>query len=171
MSRQPSQPLQPLLWLGLPMLGCMVGAMLLGAPLRVYGLTLPEPVLPMVPAFAWAVIRPSLMGPFALLLLGLFDDLFWGGPLGLWPASLLMAYFVILICRNLIMGQSGAVLWGWYAAASFVAFGAAYLFSLFDAGVVPNLTATIMQFAVTAALYPLAHQLIDRFEDADVRFR
>jgi rod shape-determining protein MreD len=170
-SRGQSQPLQPWVWLGVPMLACIAATLFLAAPLKIYGVNLPEPVFAMVPAFAWAVIRPSLMGPFALLLLGLFDDLFWGGPLGLWPASLLMAYFGILICRNLIMGQSAAVLWGWYAAAAFITFACAYLFSLFDAGVAPNLTATLLQFAVTAALYPLANRLIDRFEDADVRFR
>jgi rod shape-determining protein MreD len=150
---------------------CVAATMLLAAPLRVAGLDLPEPVFAMAPAFAWAVIRPSLMGPFALLLLGLFDDLFWGGPLGLWAVSLLIAYFGALAARSLIMGQSVRVLWGWYAAATFIAFGCAYLFTLFVAGITPNLTATLLQFGVTAALYPLAHRLIDRFEDADVRFR
>jgi len=153
------------------MLACVVATLLLAVPLKIYGITLPEPVFAMVPAFAWAVIRPSLLGPFALLLLGLFNDLFWGGPLGLWASSLLLGYFGALIARSLIMGQSAPVLWGWYAFLTFLAFAAAYLFSLFDSGVVPNLTATLLQFAVTAALYPLAHRLIDRFEDADIRFR
>jgi rod shape-determining protein MreD len=35
----------------------------------------------------------------------------------------------------------------------------------------PNLIAVGWQFLVTAALYPFAHILIERYEDADVRFR
>ncbi len=153
------------------MLLSIVATLLLATPLRVFGLALPEPVFPMVLAFSWAVIRPSVLGPFCLLLVGLFQDLFWGGPLGLWPLSLLIAYFVALITRNLMVGQSGAVLWGWYAALTVLAIGCAYVFSLLGSGVAPSLTATGLEVLVTAALYPVAHQLIDRFEDADVRFR
>jgi len=169
--RQTTQPLQPLIWLGAPMLLCIVGSMLLAAPLRIFGLGLPEPVLPMVLAFSWAVIRPSVLGPFALLLTGLFIDLFWGAPLGLWALSLLVAYFAALLSRSLMVGQSGRVLWGWYAALCLLAFGCAYLFTTAEGGVPPNLGATASQLLITAALYPLAHRLIDRFEDADIRFR
>jgi rod shape-determining protein MreD len=170
-SRQPSQPLQPLFWLGLPMLLSIVATLLLATPIRVFGLALPEPVFPMVLAFSWAVIRPSVLGPFALLLIGLFQDLFWGGPLGLWPLSLLIAYFIALLTRNLMVGQSGSVLWGWYAALTVLAIGCAYIFTLLGSGVVPSVMSTGLQMLATALLYPVAHQLIDRFEDADVRFR
>jgi rod shape-determining protein MreD len=163
--------LQPLEWLGLPLLVCVAATILLAVPFRLFGASLPEPVFAMVLAFAWAVIRPSVLGPFALLALGLFLDLFWGAPLGLWTLSLLAAYFMALMARNLMAGQSGAVLWGWYVGANLVAFGFAYVFTTLEAGLPPSLTATGLQLLVTALLYPLAHRLIDRFEDADVRFR
>src|SRR5665647_2576680 len=120
------------------MLVSIVATLMLAAPIRVFGISLPEPVFPMVLAFSWAVIRPSVLGPFALLLIGLFQDLFWGGPLGLWPLSLLIAYFIALLTRNLMVGQSGSVLWGWYAALTVVAMGCAYLFSVLGSGVVPS---------------------------------
>jgi rod shape-determining protein MreD len=153
------------------MLLCMGAVVLLGIPVRILGFGLPEPVLPMVLAFAWAVIRPSVLGPFALLLIGLFVDLYWGAPVGLWTLSLLLAYFVALLARNLMVGQSGAVLWGWYAALTTLAFGFAYLLTASRGATPPNLGAVALQLVVTAALYPLAHRLIDRFEDADIRFR
>ncbi len=49
-------------------------------------LQLPEPVFPMAPAFAWAMIRPSVLAPLVLLVMGLFLDLLWGGPIGLWAS-------------------------------------------------------------------------------------
>lgn len=171
MSRKPSQPLQPFSWLGAPMVLCVLVTLVFAAPLRVYSLALPEPLFPMVLAFAWAVIRPSVIAPFAILGVGLFNDLFWGGPLGLWALSLLLAYLLALSTRSLMVGQSGRVLWGWYAAMSLLAFGFAYVFTLLGSRVVPNLAAAGLQFLVTICLYPAAHLLIDRFEDADVRFR
>jgi rod shape-determining protein MreD len=153
------------------MLMSALATMALAIPLRMFGLGLPEPVFPMVLAFAWAVIRPSVLGPFALLAIGLFNDLFWDCPLGLWPVSLLVAYFVVLLSRSLMAGQSNRVMWGWYIAVSLLSFGSAYGFTVAISGVTPNLLATGLQFVVTIALYPLAHWLIDQFEDADVRFR
>jgi rod shape-determining protein MreD len=166
-----SKPLQPLLWIGLPMLLSIAATVLLAAPLRVFGFGLPEPFFPMVLAFAWAVIRPSVLGPFALLLIGLFNDFFWGGPIGMWPFALLTAYFGALLARSLMVGQSGRVLWGWYAALTVLAFACADGVIMLTAGVFPDPASTAMQLLVTVALYPLANRLIERFEDADVRFR
>src|ERR1700761_6484160 len=86
-----------------------------GSPLRAISLKLPEPVFPMVLAFAWAVIRPSVLAPFAILIVGLFLDIFWGGPLGLWALCLLIAYGMALAGRSMMAGQNRIILWAWYA--------------------------------------------------------
>src|SRR5690606_27819707 len=92
--------LEPLRWLGGPFMACIVATLVLAVPLRLFGFRLPEPVFAFIPAFAWAVIRPSVLGPLLLLLLGLFLDLFWGGSLGLWAVSLVAAYGLTLITRS-----------------------------------------------------------------------
>ncbi len=171
MSRQPSQTLQPWAWIGAPLLACLAATLVLATPLRVFGLRLPEPVFPLVLAFAWPVIRPSLLGPFALLAAGLLLDLFWGTPLGLWALSLLLVYGGAQLARSLMTGRSAPVLAVWYLALSALAFSAAYLFVTLRAHVTPNVTGSLFQFAVTLALFPFARALIDRFEDADIRFR
>ena len=117
------------------------------------------------------MIRPSLLPPFVLLLLGLYLDLFYGGALGLWPTCLLLAYGFVLMTRPMMTGQSRAMMWLWYATSCLLAFLAAYLLAMLDALVTPNLLATFWQWLATALLYPFAHRLIERFEDADVRFR
>lgn len=167
----PSQPLSALAWIGVPALICLAATIALGVPFRAFGLALPEPVFPMALAFAWPVIRPSLLAPLVLLLLGLFLDLYWATPKGLWALSLLIAYGSLLLARSLLIGQAAATLAGWYVAATALAFGAAYLFTTVDSGVAPSLTATGLQLAVTVVLFPLAYRLVRRFEDADVRFR
>lgn len=171
MSYSSAQPLTPWRWLGAPMAQCVVATLLLALPFRLFGLRLPEPVIPLMVTFAWAVIRPSILAPVAVLLLGLFLDMLWGSPLGLWAVSLLTAYGVVLASRNMMAGQSQPMMWAWYAVVCLVAMSAAYLFSMVDSHTLPNLFGVAWQLLATIVLYPFAHRLIDRFEDADVRFR
>lgn len=171
MSFSAARPLDPWRWLGVPACLCMGGVILLAAPIQLFGLRLPEPVFPMVCAFGWAVIRPSILAPIGLLLLGLFLDLYWGGPLGLWAVSLLLAYAVTLAMRNMMTGQSRPMMWAWYAGITLAAMVTGYLITMLDVKAAPSIVGVVWQFLATAILYPFAHRLIDRFEDADVRFR
>jgi len=168
---QSTRPLDPWRWLGLPALVCVAGTFLFAVPIKVFGLQLPEPVLPMILAFAWAVIRPSVIAPFLLVLLGLFLDLFWGGPLGLWGVSLLVSYTVVLASRSIMTGQSRPMRQVWFASATALTMLTGFLITSVVSLAVPNLLSVFWQFLATTVLYPFAHRLIERFEDADVRFR
>ncbi len=168
---QSTRPLDPWRWLGLPALACVAGTFLFAVPIKVFGLQLPEPVFPMILAFAWAVIRPSVIAPFLLVLLGLFLDLFWGGPLGLWGVSLLASYTVVLASRSIMTGQSRPMRQVWFASATALTMLIGFLITSVVSLAVPNLLSVFWQFLATTVLYPFAHRLIERFEDADVRFR
>ena len=171
MSFQGSRPLDPWRWIGMPTLLCLSASIVLAMPIRVFGLQLPEPVFPLAPAFAWAIIRPSVLAPFVLMAMGLFLDLLWGGPIGLWPVSILVGYAIVLFCRSMLTGQSRTVLIGWYVFMVLVCMGTGYLATMFDAQAAPSFLATLGQAVPTLLLYPFADRLIERFEDADVRFR
>jgi rod shape-determining protein MreD len=158
-------------WLGVPVLACVVATLVFCIPIRVAGLQLPEPVFAMVPAFAWAMIRPSILAPAALLLLGLFMDLIWAGPLGLWALALLVVYGIVLVGRPMMMGQGRTIMWAWFAFMTLVAMTVGYCISILDSGMAPSLVATFWQLLPSVLLYPFADRLIERFEDADVRFR
>lgn len=164
-------PLDPWRWLGLPLLLCVLATVLFSLPIQVIGWGLPEPVFGMILAFSWAVIRPSILAPFGLLLMGLFQDVFWGAPTGLWGVSLLVSYGAVLLSRNIMVGQSRPMMWFWFAVACLVTQVVAFLATQMDTRATPNLLAVLWQFLATILLYPFAHRLIDRFEDADVRFR
>lgn len=166
-----ARPLEPWRWIGLPMVYVMAITILLGIPLHVLQWQLPEPVFPMMLAFAWAVIRPSVLAPFALLILGLFLDIYWSGPLGLWALCLLIAYGCAFAGRSMMAGQSPIILAVWYGLVTATAFVAGYLFVMLDSKSSPGLIPLAWQFLATIVLYPFAQRLIDRFEDADVRFR
>ncbi len=166
-----ARPLNPFTWLLLPALACFLASWLLTAPLRVVGFGLPEPVFAVMLAFAWALVRPSLLAPFALLGLGLALDLLWYAPMGFWALTLLLGYAAVMATRPLISGQGYAVTWGWYVAVTVFVLGLGYLFTMMDARVRPNFWAVASQAVFTGLLYPLAARLIDHFEESDPRFR
>jgi len=154
-----------------PALIAIAVTVLLATPVELFGLKLPEPVAPLVLAFAWPLIRPSMMAPAVLFGLGLFLDMFWGGTLGLWPLCLLAVYGVVLASRNLLAGQETQVLFVWYAVCALAAFIVAYLIVTLDAGRAPSLLSLVGQIVPTLLLFPAADWMIQRFDDGDVRFR
>lgn len=163
--------MNPVGWLGAPAALAVIATALMATPIRLFGFGLPEPVFPLALAFAWALIRPSILPPFALLLLGLFLDLFWGGAAGLWPLCLLATYGATMTVRRLILGHGFAALWAWYGCALLAAFLAGFLLVAVTSGAVPSFAAVGWQYLWTLVLFPLAYRLIERYEDADVRFR
>jgi rod shape-determining protein MreD len=161
----------PVNWLAKPALYCVVGSVLLSLPVKIYGLQPPEPVFAMAPAFAWAVIRPSILPPFALVALGLFQDILWGGSPGLWPVCLLTVYAAAFTARRVLAAEGFRVQWAWYAGVCAVGFGVGVLLYSVVGAEVPSLVGVALQFFVTAALFPMSWLVIERYEDADVRFR
>ncbi len=158
-------------WLIAPLLLALAATILFAVPAEVAGLRLPEPLWLMPLAFAWPLIKPSVSGPLALLVGGLFLDLFWQGPLGLWPLALLTAYAAVLFVRPLLVGQPPLVLAAWYAGATALTFAAAHLLTIFDLRQAPQPAAIGLQVFATILLYPAAHRLIDAFEDVGARVR
>jgi rod shape-determining protein MreD len=163
--------LAPWRWLGVPTLQVMGLTFLFALPLRFWGYSLPQPVFALPVVFAWAVIRPAMLGPPAVMMLGLYQDLLWGTPTGFWAVCLLLPYGAVLAARAMLAGQSQLMMWIWYGAACALTLGAGYLFTMLDAQNAPNWPAIGWQFLATVVLYPFANRLIERFEDADVRFR
>lgn len=161
----------PMQWIVYPALITAAVTFLLATPVKVFGLSLPEPIIPMVLAFAWPLIRPSIVAPVVLMGLGLFLNLILGGPLGLWSVSLLAIYAVILGARSFLIGQDTMVLFVWFAGCCGLGFLLAYLVVTVITGTPPSILALIGQVVPTLLLFPFANSMIERFDDGDVRFR
>lgn len=171
MSGAAARGLAPWRWLGVPMLQVMAATFVFALPLRFWGLSLPEPVFALPVIFAWAIIRPAMLAPVAVMVLGLYLDLLWGSALGFWAVCLLLPYGAVLAGRAMLAGQSQLIMWLWYAAATALALGAGYLFTMLNTQNTVDPISVAWQFLATVVLYPFANRLIERFEDADVRFR
>ena len=161
----------PVEWIVYPSLAVLAVTLVLATPVQLFGLKLPEPVLPMVLAFAWPLVRPSMIAPAVLFFVGLFVDLLWGGMLGVWPLALLAVYGVVLLSRNLLAGQETQILFVWYGCCTLLAFFMTYLIVSFDAANAPRMLALLGQMIPTLLLFPVANWMIQRFDDGDTRFR
>lgn len=170
MTARRARPVSPTLWILAPMAAVIAASLVLAVPLRVAGLQLPEPVFALAPAFAWAIVRPSIWPPLALGVLGVCLDLIWETPVGFWAICLLAAYAFVFFSRRTLAGQDVWVLWAAYGAACGVAFLVGFGLSWLRAGDAPSLAGVGLQFAVTAALFPFAWKLVERYESADTRF-
>jgi rod shape-determining protein MreD len=166
-----ARSLEPWRWLGVPMLQVLAATMVFAVPLRFWGIGLPEPLFAMPIVFAWAVIRPSVLAPFCVVLLGLFMDLLWGAPTAFWSVCLLLGYGMVIGGRAMLQGQSRGVMWASYGVMTGLSMGSAYLITMLDVKTMPNPLPVFWQYLATVVLYPFADRLIERFEDADVRFR
>lgn len=163
----------PVQWIFYPALVCIAVTVLLAVPVELFGLKLPEPILPMVLAFAWPLIRPSMIAPVVLFLLGVFLDLLWSPshPLGTWSLALLAVYGGVLLSRNLLAGQETQILFVWYGGGVLLAFMLTYVISSIDAMNAPSVLALLGQVIPTLLLFPVADWMIQRFDDGDTRLR
>lgn len=171
MIARPLRPLSPAVWLLAPMAASLAASVVFALPIRIAGLQAPEPVFALAPAFVWALARPSIAPPVALVVLGLCLDCLWGCPLGLWPCCLLAAYSLAFFGRRVLSGQDFLALWAAFAVACAAAIAVGLALMTIRAGRVPNLVGAGLQLAVTVALFPFAWRLIERYEAADARFR
>ncbi len=171
MSALTVRPLNPLEWLGGPALACAAASLLFAVPARLFGWPLPEPVFPMAAAFAWAIIRPSVLPPFVLLGLGFFLDLVWGGPLGLWPICLLITYAPVLFAQRFVSQLEFLALWASYAVVCALSLAAGWVLVSLRAATAVNMLAVVWQYVATVMLFPVAFLVIKRYERADMRFR
>ncbi|HEX4302898.1 MAG TPA: hypothetical protein VHZ78_08895 [Rhizomicrobium sp.] len=134
----------------------MLGALIANFPVSFFGGLIPAPLLAFMPLYFWAMVRPDLMTPFWVFLLGVLEDFLSGGPPGVWAASFLAAYFLIDRQRDMLAGLSGLGAIIGFAVSALVACGSAYLIvCVYDWHVLP-LAPSMAELAMTVLVYVFA---------------
>ena len=157
-------------WLIAPALLSMALTIVLATAFQPFGLYMPEPVSPLVLAFAWPLIRPSMYAPLVLGALGFFCDMFWGAPAGFWTLSLLIVYGVLVAARTYIIGQDWLIVFGVWVLTELAFFIFATILATLDAGAVPRLWGVFEQMLATTILFPFVAYLLEKYLHADARF-
>ena len=129
--------------------------MLVNMPVSFTGGLLPAPALALACVYFWVLVRPDLMPPFAVLLLGLLEDLLSGGPPGLWAAGFLAAYWLTDRQRETFAGLSGLGALVGFAGAMLFAGAVAYGLDTIVYLRLAPLPPLLLESVSTVVFYPL----------------
>jgi rod shape-determining protein MreD len=125
-------------------------------PVSFLGGLVPPPLLVLMPLYFWAVVRPDLMTPFWIFVLGVLQDLFSGGPPGVWAASFLATYALIDNQRDMLASLSGVGAIVGFAVCVLVCCGCAYLIVGIYYWHLPPLAPMMAELAMTVFVYVFA---------------
>lgn len=129
--------------------------MLVNMPVSFTGGLLPAPALALACVYFWVLVRPDLMPPFVVLLLGLFEDLLSGGPPGLWAAGFLAAFWLTDREREIFAGLTGIGALIGFAGAMLFGAGIAYVLDCIVYLRLPPLAPLLLECVSTVVFYPL----------------
>jgi rod shape-determining protein MreD len=137
---------------GLGLLGVILG----NFPISFLGGLVPPPLLVLMPIYYWAIVRPDLMSPFWIFVLGVLQDLFSGGPPGVWAASFLATYALIDSQRDALASLSGVSAIVGFAISALLACGCAYFVVTIYYWHFPPLAPVMAELAMTVFVYVFA---------------
>jgi len=157
-------------WIIAPALICVAATIVLGTPVQPFGLQLPEPVIPLILAFVWPLIRPSYIAPVVLGALGIFLDFYWSAPMGFYTLGLMLVYGVLITIRTYVIGQEWIVLFGIFVVTELVFFTLGVILMALDTGSFVRLFGIFEQIFATTMLFPVVLYLLEKYVHADVRF-
>ena len=119
--------------------------------------------------FYWAIYRPDLFPAIAAFVLGLWQDILVGSPIGLHALILLLASWAIVSQRTFFQGKSFAVVWWCF---SLVALAASLLSWIIFCGfnfTLMNPAPVLFQAALTVGIFPFMAWLLARVQHAIIR--
>lgn len=139
----------------LPLCVAVILEMISDLPVSFTGGLLPAPVLVLTAIYFWGVHRRDLMTPLLVVALGLLEDLFSGGPPGLWTAGFIAAYAAIDRQRESLMGLTdlGAVIG--FVGTMLIAAGTAYILAAIVYFRLPPVAPLLIECVITVMFYPL----------------
>lgn len=114
------------------------------------------PHLTLMFVYYWTIHRPALVPPPVTAIIGLFQDLLWGSPLGLTVILLLLTQAFLVNQQALFTRRSFIIGWIGFAAVTVVAMAVGwFLASAYATEIMPP-TPMIIHALSTIAAYPLA---------------
>ena len=136
-----------------PFLCGMLAVALANMPVSLLGGQVPSPLLALMPVYFWCLVRPDLMPPALAFVIGVLEDLFSGGPPGVWAASFVAAYALIDRQRDSFAGLSGVGAIIGFATAMLVSAATAYVIVAIYFARLPPVGPLIVEITVSVLFY------------------
>ncbi|MEM9705944.1 MAG: rod shape-determining protein MreD [Pseudomonadota bacterium] len=138
-----------------PTLLGLVGVAMLALPLRLFEGTAPLPLIPLLIVFFWSIYAPDYLPAPSIFVIGLLQDLYSGGPIGLWALIYLGVQYTFINQRSYFLGREQRVVWVGFMFATALAGAAFWAMTSLAAGNPMPLRPLALQLILTIAAYPV----------------
>ena len=137
-----------------PVVLCLLLALIAALPYRIPGLPAVMPQLMLIAVFYWSLTRPDLLPVLAVFLVGLFQDIITGGPLGLGALVLMLVRMLIVSQRRVLMDKPFVVGWSGFMVVALAAAVVSWILAATYYGHIPDPRPPLVQLVLTIAIYP-----------------
>jgi len=144
----------------IPFVCALIGVIVSNIPVSLFGTLVPPPMFGLMPIYFWCLVRPDLMPPFAVFIIGVLQDLLGGGAAGVWTLSFVAAYAIVDRERDSFAGLAGIGAILGFGAAMLSAGAAAYFITAIYYWRMPPVAPIVVEIAVSVIFYiPVALML------------
>lgn len=152
-----------------PLMTGLILVMFAVLPLQIpyYGSVSPN--LGIMAVFYWVVYRPDLMPPSGAFLIGLWQDIMVGMPLGANAFVLLVMHMALISQRRFFQGKTFPVMWWAFAMITFMASALIWILMMALYGTWLAPAPAFFQFLLTIALYPFVTWVFARTQHSVLR--
>lgn len=147
-----------------PFLLTLMLILMAATPSHVPGMVRVGPMLSLISVYYWSVYRPDLLRYGSAFLLGLFEDILTGAPLGSGALALLVTAAIVIGQFKFFVGKPFVVIWWAFAVVAFAATGTRWLAVSLVYGDIVDLQTIGVEYLLTVALYPLLGWFLGRVQ-------
>lgn len=137
----------------IPVLCGILGAIIANLPISFMQNAVPPPLFALMPIYYWCLVRPDLMTPGWTFMVGVAQDLFYGGPPGVWTLSFIVTYALIDKQRDQFAGLSGLGAILGFAIAALVSCVSAFIIISLYYWKLSSVSSFVGLFAITVLFY------------------
>jgi rod shape-determining protein MreD len=131
----------------------ILGVLIANLPVSFLGGIVPPPLLGLMPVYFWCLVRPDLMPPFWAFAIGLLEDVFSGGPPGVWAVSFVVTYAALDRQRDALAGLGGIAAILGFATAAALCCATAYTVVALYYWRIPPLAPVMSELAMSVFFY------------------
>ena len=138
-----------------PLMVTLTLVVLCAVPYGIPGLDTVMPLFPLLSVYFWSVHRPNLTPVLGHFVIGLFQDVLIGTPLGLSAAMFVGIHAAVHYQRRFFHGKTFLVLWSSFALLMTIIVLLSYVVvAIYNMSFVP-IFPVLLQLSLTIAFYPL----------------
>ena len=125
-----------------------------------------SPVFVLASIYHWAVYRPDLLPLLAVFILGVFQDIFLGTPMGLYVLVFLTVYGIVLSQRRFLVGKSFVIYWFGFSIILVLASVESWIIASILNVTVLEFGSIVFQYFLFLGIFPIMAWLFLRWQQS-----